>query len=207
MSKSTTHIDGIMATLTILGADKKSVDAETLTVACFKAFPSLFSMDLFKEYPRIDRVKNRIKDLLHADLVIEDNDNYTLTEKGKEWGGKNTELVRRAGQLLSETEMTIINSQNVGAEEFEKEKKKLVRTSAYNKFKKNKNTITIMDFMDFLKLDIYSTRQLFERKIKRIEAICNMDEELKQLFLFMSENFGKDYTCFKNELDKLMVEK
>lgn len=42
MSKSTTHIDGIMATLTILGADKKSVDAETLTVACFKAFPSLF---------------------------------------------------------------------------------------------------------------------------------------------------------------------
>lgn len=207
MSKSTTHIDGIMATLTILGADKKSVDAETLTVACFKAFPSLFSMDLFKEYPRIDRVKNRIKDLLHADLVIEDNDNYTLTEKGKEWGEKNTELVRRAGQLLSETEMTIINSQNVGAEEFEKEKKKLIRTSAYNKFKKNKNTITIMDFMDFLKLDIYSTRQLFERKIKRIEAICNMDEELKRLFLFMSENFGKDYTCFKNELNKLMVEK
>ena len=29
MSKSTTHIDGIMATLTILGADKKPVDAET----------------------------------------------------------------------------------------------------------------------------------------------------------------------------------
>ena len=207
MSKSTTHIDGIMATLTILGADKKPVDAETLTVACFKAFPSLFSMDLFKEYPRIDRVKNRIKDLLHADWVIEDNDNYTLTEKGKDWGGKNTELVRRAGQLLSGTEMTVINSQNVGAEEFEKEKKKLIRTSAYIKFKRNKNVITIMDFMDFLKLDIYSTRQLFERKIKRIEAICNMDEELKQLFLFMSEHFGKDYTSFKNELDKLMVEK
>jgi len=207
MSKSTTHIDGIMATLTILGADKKSVDAETLTVACFKAFPSLFSMDLFKEYPRIDRIKNRIKDLLHADLVMEDNDNYTLTEKGKNWGEKNTELVRRAGQLLSGTAMEFINSQNVGAEEFEKEKKKLIRTSAYNKFKRNKNTITIMDFMDFLKLDIYSTRQLFERKIKRIEAICNMDEELKSLFSFMSEKFGKDYTSFKNELDKLMVEK
>jgi len=207
MSKSTTHIEGIMATLIILGADKKSVDVETLTVACFKSFPSLFSMDLFKEYPRIDRIKNRIKDLLHDNLVIEDNDNYILTEKGKDWGKKNTELVRRAGQLLSKTEMKIINSQNVGVEEFEKEKKKLIRTSAYNKFKKNKNAITIMDFMDFLKLDIYSTRQLFERKVKRIEAICNMDEELKQLFSFMSEKFGKDYTSFKNELDKLMVEK
>jgi len=205
MAKSTTHIDGIMATLIVLGADKKSVDAETLTVACFKAFPSLFSMDLFKEYPRIDRVKNRIKDLLHANLIVEHKDSfYRLTEQGKEWGGKNTKLVRRAGQLLLGTGLDVTVSQNIGREEFEKEKEKLIRTSAYNKFKKNKNEITIMDFMDFLKLDIYSTRQLFERKVKRIKAICRMDEELKELFLFMSKKFGEDYTSFKNGIDKLI---
>jgi hypothetical protein len=205
MAKSTTHADGIMATLTILGADQKSVDAETLTVACFKAFPSLFSMDLFKEYPRIDRVKNRIKDLLHSNLIVEyKNSFYRLTEKGKEWGSKNTELVRRAGQLLSAEGMKVTCSQNMGVDEVEREKKKFIKTAAYNKFKKNKNEITIMDFMDFLKLDIYSTKQLFERKVKRIKAICLMDEELKKLFLFMSKKFGEDYTSFKNEIDKLI---
>ena len=71
MAKSTSHSDGIMATLTVLGATEKEIDSETLTVACFKAFPSLFSMDLFSEYPRIDRVKNRIKDLLHANFIVE----------------------------------------------------------------------------------------------------------------------------------------
>src|SRR3989344_6095212 len=164
-------------------------------------------MDLFKEYPRIDRVKNRIKDLLNENWVIEDNDNYTLTEKGKEWGEKNSELVRRAGQLLSKTELKIINFQNVGAEEFEKEKKKLIKTSAYNKFKINKNAITIMDFMDFLRLDIYSTKQLFERKIRSIRAICEMDDELKELFSFMSTKFGGDYISFKNESDRLIGKK
>lgn len=198
-------MDGIMATLTVLGADKKIIDSETLTVACFKAFPSLFSMDLFKDYPRIDRVKNRIKDLLHANLIVEHKDSfYGLTENGIEWGRKNTELVRRAGQLLSKTELDLTVSQNMGTEELDKEKKKLVRTSAYNKFKKNKKEITVMDFMDFLKLDIYSTRQLFERKIRRIKAICGMDDELKELFSFMSTKFGEDYISFKNEIDRLI---
>ena len=29
----------------------------------------------------------------------------------------------------------------------------------------------------------------------------------KDLFMFMSEKFGSDYISFKNEIDKLMVEK
>jgi len=208
MTKSTTHFEGIMATLIVLGTVQKKVDIETLTVACFKAFPSLFSMDLFKEYPRLDRVRNRINDLLNANLVVESTEGlFQLTNQGIEWGEKNTELVRRAEQLLSNTELKVTVSQNMGNEEIEKEKKKLIRTSAYNKFKKNKNEMTIMDFMDFLKIDIYSTMQLFDRKIKRLKSICEMDKELKELFLFMSSKFGEDYTSFKNEIDKLMVEK
>ena len=49
MTKTISHQEGIMAVLVFLGADKKAIDVETLTVSCFKAFPSLFSMDLFKE--------------------------------------------------------------------------------------------------------------------------------------------------------------
>lgn len=205
MSKSTTHIEGILVSLYTLGGDKKPIDSETLTVGCFKAFPSLFSMDLFKEYPRIDRVKNRIKDLLHSGLVEEKGEgHYQLTEKGIEEVKKNSELLRRTESLINPN-VESISSQNMSPEEVEKETKKLQRTAAYKKFTENKiDTLTIADFMDFLKIDIYATKQLFDRKVKRIAALCNMDKDLERLFNIMSEKFGKDYTLFKFEIDKLI---
>lgn len=205
MVQSTTHIEGILASLFVLGGDNKPIDSETLTVGCFKAFPSLFSMDLFKDYPRIDRVKNRIKDLLHAGLVVEKEEGkYQLTEKGIDWTTKNSEIVRRTKEAIS-LDIGNISYQNMSQEEIDKEIRKLQRTDAYKKFTENKNDlINIADFMDFLKIDIYSTKQLFDRKVKRIAAICDKDEKLKSLFIFMSNKFGKEYTSFKNEIDKLV---
>ncbi len=205
MVQSTTHIEGILASLFVLGGDKKPIDSETLTVGCFKAFPSLFSMDLFKDYPRIDRVKNRIKDLLHAGLVVEKEEGkYQLTEKGIDWTTKNSEIVRRTKQAIS-LDIGDISYQNMSQEEIDKEIRKLQRTDAYKKFTENKSDIiNIADFMDFLKIDIYSTKQLFDRKVKRIAAICDKDEKIKSLFIFMSNKFGKEYTSFKNEIDKLV---
>ncbi len=204
MVKSTTHIEGILASLYVLGGDKKPVDSETITVGCFKTFPSLFSMDLFKEYPRIDRVKNRIKDLLHSGLVEEKEEGYyQLTEKGIDFVNKNTELLRKAESTIK-SELQSISSQNMSTEEMEKEIKKLQRTNAYKKLiEKKTNEITIADFMDFLKVDIYATKQLFDRKVKRISALCKSDKTLDDLFNLMSDKFGREYTQFKDEIDKL----
>jgi len=205
MGKSTTHMNGILISLYILGGDKKPIDSETLTVGCFKAFPSLFSMDLFREYPRIDRVKNRIKDLLHSGFVEEEGEgHYKLTENGINEVKKNGELLIRIESLIR-PDVKSISSQNMSSEEVEKETNKLRRTSAYKKLTEKKmDTITIADFMDFLKVDIYATKQLFDRKVKRIAAICKMNKDLERLFNIMSEKFGKDYTLFKFEIDKLI---
>lgn len=205
MGKSTTHIDGILVSLYILGGNKKPIDSETLTVGCFKAFPSLFSMDLFKEYPRIDRVKNRIKDLMHLGLVEEKGEGqYQMTEKGIGVVQKNSELLRRISSLIP-SNVEFISYQNMSSEEIEKETKKLQRTEAYKKFIEDKlKTLTIADFMDFMKIDVYATKQLFDRKVKRIAALCKTDENLEKLFNIMSEKFGKDYTLFKSEIDKLI---
>lgn len=204
MVKVTTHKDGILASLYSL-VRNKSIDAETLTVACFKAFPSLFSMDLFKEYPRMDRVTKRISDLINDGLITENSDaTYSLTEKGLEWINRNSDLIRYAQEVIS-SEKHGITSQNMSTEEIEREIKKLQRTDAYRKYvDKNQDKITIADFMDFLKVDIYATKQLFDRKMKRITALCNKDKPLKLLLQFMSEKFGREYTNFKSEVDKLL---
>ena len=204
MAQATTHKAGILASLYSIAGDK-SVDSETLTVACFKNFPSLFSMDLFKEYPRMDRITKRISDLINDKLVKENADGtYTLTDKGLYWVKANPDLVRHAQESIH-SEKDSITSQNMTSEELKKETAKLQRTEAYKKFKEGKlNTVNIADFMDFLKIDIYSTRQLFDRKIKRIGAICSNEPEFKEIFEFMSNKFGKEYTSFKYEIDKLI---
>ena len=85
-------------------------------------------------FTRIDRVKNRIKDLVNSGLVVEKEDGkYQLTENGIESATKNTELVRRTKELMS-PELELISSQNMNVEEIEKEIKKLQRTDAYKKF-------------------------------------------------------------------------
>lgn len=102
-------------------------------------------------------------------------------------------------------ELELIYSQNMNIEEIEREIKKLQRTEAYKKFIDNKReTLTIANFMDFLKVDIYTTKQLFDRKMKRITALCKKDKTLGSLLKFMSKKFGKEYTNFKSEVDKLL---
>ena len=204
MVRATTHKEGILASLNAI-AGNKSVDAETLTVACFKGFPSLFSMDLFKEYPRMDRVTKRISDLINDELVKENVDGtYALTDKGLDWVRDNPDLIRHAQESIL-SEKNNITSQNMTSEELKRETAKLQRTEAYKKFKGGKlDKINIADFMDFLKIDIYSTKQLFDRKIKSIGAICSNEPEFKEIFELMSNKFGKEYTSFKSEIDKLI---
>ncbi len=204
MTKATTQKDGILACLNVV--KDKEVDSETLTVLCFKAFPTLYSMDLFREYPRMDKVTRIIREHVENGLIKEENGKYQITSEGLAWGSKNSNLVRFAASKIS-TEEKAIFAYNIGNEELLRETNKLRKTTAYEKFKMNKNGITVVDFMDFLRLDIYTTKQLFDRKVLRVKVICDRDNELKELFSFMSGKFGVDYVSFKHEIDKLMVEK
>src|SRR3989344_8997735 len=205
MVQATTHKEGVMATLTVLGGSKKPIDSETLTVGCFKAFSSLFSMDLFKEYPRMDRVTKRISDLINDGLIKEEGEGrHQLTDKGIEWGASNADLIRVAEAAIS-TSFESIQSQNLSAEEISREKKKIERSEAYRKAMQNKfDEITAADFMDFLRVDIYTTKQLFERRTKKIRAICENDEKFNKIYQFLSKKFGEDYLSFKIEMEKLL---
>ena len=204
MVQSTTQKEGVLACLNVI--KEKEVDVETLTVLCFKAFPSLYSMDLYKQYPRMDKVTRIVREHVENGFIKEENGKYKISEKGLEWGEHNTEIVRRAANIISPDKENFYAYQ-LSNEEYLKETKKLQKTDAYKKFLNNKKEpINIGDFMDFLKIDIYATKQLFDRKVKRVAAICESDPELKSLFDFMSNKFGNEYTNFKLEIEKLMRE-
>ncbi len=97
-----THIDIILSRLYYLGGDEKAVDLETLTVSCFKTFPSKFSMERFAEYPRFDRVEKRMSDIEKKGLIFKEQTiHYKLTEKGVQWIESHPNIIELIDNQLS----------------------------------------------------------------------------------------------------------
>lgn len=202
-----THRTIIISMLYSLGGDRQDVDLETLSVSCFKTFPSKFSMDRFPEYPRFDRVQKRMSEIEKEGLVRKCRGvDYQLTEKGSEWIKNNPTVTNL---IIKQKEKEGLNFQetlnyNIGEQEYEIEAKKLRKTETYRKYKAGeKAQISIMEFMTFMKVDIYAKKELFDRKVKRIKSICSRDQELKAIFDFLEGKYGLDYVSFNQEVKKM----
>lgn len=201
------HRDIILSVLFLLEADKKAVDLETLTVCCFRAFPSKFSMDRFSEYPRFDKVEKRMSEIEFDGLITKDETlHYKLSDKGVQWVKNNSEvieLIKKEG--LSFEQMM---NYNIGDREYEIEAKKLKKSEAYKKFiEGNKEKISIIDFMNFLKVDIYAKKELFDRKVMRIRSICLRDKELGDIFTYLENKYGVSYGNFVKEIRNVSLSK
>jgi len=201
------HRDIILSVLFLLEADKKAVDLETLTVCCFRAFPSKFSMDRFPEYPRFDKVEKRMSEIEFDGLITKDETlHYKLSDKGVQWVKNNSEvieLIKKEG--LSFEQMM---NYNIGDREYEIEAKKLKKSEAYKKFVEgNKEKISIIDFMNFLKVDIYAKKELFDRKVMRIRSICLRDKELGDIFNYLENKYGVSYGNFVKEIRNVSLSK
>lgn len=201
------HKDIILSILFLLEADNKAIDLETLTVCCFKAFPSKFSMDRFSEYPRFDKVEKRMSEIELDGLVNKDEVfHYKLTDKGVQWVKANPEafeIIKKQGINFDQ----MVNY-NIGEREYEIEVKKLKRSDAYQKFiSGDKEDISIIDFMNFLKVDVYAKKELFDRKIMRIKSICLRDMELKDIFCYLENKYSVNYGNFGKEIEKVSTSK
>ncbi len=201
-----THRDIILSILYYLGGDEKAVDLETLTVSCFKTFPSKFSMERFAEYPRFDRVEKRMSDIEKKGLIFKEQTiHYKLTEKGVQWIESHPNIIelidkQKARQGLNFKEMLNYNIDN---NEYEIEAKKLRKTEAYRKYiRGDKDKISIIDFMSFSRVDIYAKKELFDRKVTRIKSICMRDAELKGIFNYLENKYSINYGNFCKEIKK-----
>ncbi len=201
------HRDIILSVLFLLEADKKAVDLETLTACCFRTFPSKFSMDRFPEYPRFDKVEKRMSEIEFDGLVNKDETmHYKLTDKGVQWVKDNSEvieIIKKEGLSFEQ-----VMNYNIGDREYEIEAKKLKKSEAYKKYiEGDKEKISIIDFMNFLKVDIYAKKELFDRKTMRIRSICLRDKELGDIFGYLENKYGINYGIFGKEIQKVSSSK
>ena len=204
---STTHKSIIISILCSLDGGKKAVDLETLAVSCFRAFPSKFSMDRFPEYPRIDRVQKRMNEIEKDGLVRRNQaTHYQLTEKGTRWVKSNPKVMNLIAKQREKEGLDFRQTlnYNISEAEYEIEAKKLRRSEAYRKYKAGaKDSISIIDFMTFMKVDIYAKKELFDRKTKRIKSICLRNNELRKMFSYLDNKYGLDYGYFSGEVKKI----
>lgn len=202
-----THKGIIISVMHSLGGDSKTVDLETLTVSCFKIFPSKFSMDRFLEYPRFDRVQKRVSEIEKDGFIRKTQEvHYMLTLKGIQWIKDNSHIIDLINKQINKYNVNLEETLNYNITDNECRVvfKKLKKSETYIKYKiGKKDNISIMDFLNFMKVDIYAKRELFDRKVKRIKSICLRDNELKEIFEFLEDKYTVDYNRFNNEIKKL----
>ncbi len=207
-----TQRDAILSVLYVLGNYENSkgelIDLESLTVGCFRLFKTKFSMEKFPEYPRIDRVYKRMSELVKGRFVKEFGDStYGLTVKGVKFVQVHRNLLEsiKARSPGIEQNISDIKNQDLSSDEIQREISKLKRTSASEKFSySKKKEITLQDYLDYLKLDIYAQPTSFMRRHKKIQKISEKDPCLNELFEFMKSCFGESYKEIRKNAQSLM---
>jgi len=201
-----THRDIILSILYYLGGDKKAVDLETLTVSCFKTFPSKFSMERFAEYPRFDRVEKRMSDIQKKGLIFKEHSfHYKLTDKGIQWIKAHPNIVELIDKQKEKEKLNFkeMLNYNIDNNEYVIEVKKLKKSETYKKYiRGDKDKISIIDFMTFLRVDVYAKKELFDRKITRIKSICMRDGKLRGIFNYLENKYTINYGTFCKEIKK-----
>ena len=197
----------ITSVLYFLGGGAKSIDLDTLVVSCFRIFPSKFSMDRFPEYPHFDRVEKTVNVITRDGLIKRSQArHYQLTEKGIEWVKKNSKVIELIDKKKKQEKLSFqkILNFNIDEQQYGIEIKKLKRTEAYEKYKSgDKDKISMIDFMAFMKVDVFAKRDLFDRKVKRIKSICQRNSELKKIFDYLESKYALDFGYFNKAVGKM----
>lgn len=173
----------------------------------FKAFLANFLWIDFLNILGLIRLKKRMSEIELDGLVNKDEVfHYKLTDKGVQWVKANPEVVEIIKKQGINFDQMV--NYNIGEREYEIEVKKLKRSGAYQKFiSGDKEDISIIDFMNFLKVDVYAKKELFDRKIMRIKSICLRDMELKDIFCYLENKYSVNYGNFGKEIEKVSTSK
>jgi len=163
-------------------------------------------MERFAEYPRFDRVEKRMSDIQKKGLIFKEHAfHYKLTDKGIQWIKAHPNIVelidkQKEKEMLNFREMLNYNIDN---NEYVIEVKKIKKSETYKKYiKGDKDKISIIDFMAFLRVDIYAKKELFDRKITRIKSICMRDSKLRGIFNYLENKYTTNYGTFCKEIKK-----
>jgi len=197
---NTTQKEMVGGVLHSIGGGKKIINLDTLVVSCFKTFPSKFSMDRFPEYPHFDRVEKTVNVLVRSGLIKRATArHYKLTKKGIDWITASPRVLDLIGKNQKKEKVDIQKTlyYNIDEQQYAVETKKMRRSEAYRKYKAgNKEDVSMIDFMTFMKVDVLAKRDLFDRKVNKIKSLCQRDPELKRLFNFLQGKYGLCYGDF-----------
>lgn len=166
-----------------LGGSVNPVELEDVAIEAFNLASKRFSWKKYKDRIDLRIVLYSVNDAIKPDVgYLKGNSRhgYMLTEAGLKWIA-NTEdhkVFTKSSRKFSASDLT------------EKEKLRLQRTNAYEKYLKGDlDRITIIDFREFTRVNDYFPKHMREQRFAKIQNATDEDENLTKVWDFLKKKF------------------
>ena len=164
------------------------VDLEDAAIEAFKLAPKKFSWIKYDDQIDLRIVLWALGDACKADMkYLKGNSKhgYMLTQAGLIW----------AKEAASKYKSTSASRKSSPSDLIEKEKVRLQKTSAFEKFTSGEaEKITMVDFREFTRVNDYFPERIRTQRYDKIENVVKGDDELNNIWKFLKSKFVEEWT-------------
>ena len=169
-----------------LGGSINPIDLEDVAIEAFSLAPKRFSWKKYQDRIDLRIVLYSVQDAIKSEvgyLKGSTKFGYMLTEAGSQWIKKthDQDVFTKSSRRFSQSDLV------------DKEKTRLQRTKAYEKFVEgNHNQINRMDFREFTRVNDNFPRQLRDQRYAKIQNVADQDETLGKVWKFLKKKFPEE---------------
>jgi len=166
-----------------LGGSISPVDLEDVAINVYNLAPKRFSWKKYEDKIDLRIVLYSVNDAIKPNVgFLKGNSKhgYMLTKIGMSWISKieNREIFTKSSRKLSSFDL------------LDKEKERLLRTTAYRKFLVGESDhISIIDFREFTRVNDNFPEHLRNQRFTKIQNITDSDETLSKIWGFLKNKF------------------
>ena len=166
-----------------LGGSVNPIELEDVAIEAFNLASQRFSWKKYKDRIDLRIVLYSVNDAIKPDVgYLKGNSKhgYMLTKAGLKWIAKieDSEIYTKSSRKFSTSDLT------------EKEKLRLQRTSAYDKYLKDDlDHISVIDFREFTRVNDYFPKHVREQRFAKIQNVTDEDEILSKVWDFLKKKF------------------
>jgi hypothetical protein len=177
-----------------LGGIGKLIHTEDVALEAFRLAPNRFCWKKHAEYPDLDIVRVSLTDAAktkYGNLVSGSKDSgWSVTRSGMTWA---EDFQRREPGLFDQGLKSRAANRTDRAAAFDREADLIRKSTAYSKWKRDLNELTVYDFFAATRTSSYLPPRQMKLRHAQLAQLLAEDKELVALVDHLFEQFGDNY--------------
>jgi hypothetical protein len=197
VAKELNNRDVCLFALVKCGGDVSHISTEDIALKAFELYPEKFGLIAHPAHPDVDSVRVTLTDLRKAKygILVEGDKKmgWRTTPEGTAWYKSNKKAIADAIQHKLGGQKRVSSGVMIKGDKVRTFRLTRIKTSeAYKKWKAHSQP-NKYDFYNLLRVDTYTSPDVYERHMKDLTDVAEEDDELKTFLRAMDQAYGGEY--------------